>query len=356
MRRPRRRRSAPATGDRLTRDDINKRTEAARAACAELAREAGLERLRGEIEDIDRTRKEHTFWRDLDSAGGASLAQHTRALETVSRIEWLQEWGLSLAGAVKPATTRADLARLSDRLLHLEAAIATARREIVTMGPDGYWDALVEIAPVGAAASARDFIFRLYQDWAKDRQVEVVMLREPMAADEPIAVALRGHFAHGYLKGEAGHHRVRQREQERGRARHGRAAVAARRSGRVRRAAPAQDDRATRRQGALARVGARRQTRAAERALAQRESRIDARHRRKLAARAAADRRARAPLRPRWISGARLSRGRGLHPQGHPQPQAVPRSPLHAPRQGRGERQRPKARCAASSATPRLPA
>ncbi len=117
---------------------------------------------------------------------------------------------MSLAGAVKPATTRADLARLSDRLLHLESAIATARREIVTMGPDGYWDALVEVAPVGTAAPARDFIFRLYQDWAKDRQIEAVMLREPMAADEPIAVALRGHFAHGYLKGEMGHHRVRE--------------------------------------------------------------------------------------------------------------------------------------------------
>ena len=52
-------------------------------------------------------------------------------------------------------TTRADLARLSDRLLQIEAAITSARREIVTMGPDGYWDALVEIAPVGTAAPAR---------------------------------------------------------------------------------------------------------------------------------------------------------------------------------------------------------
>ena len=78
------------------------------------------------------------------------------------------------------------------------------------MGPEGYWDALVEIAPVGAASAARDLLFKLYRDWAKDRRCEVVMLREPVTPDEPVAVALRGHFAHGYLKGEAGHHRVRQ--------------------------------------------------------------------------------------------------------------------------------------------------
>ena len=166
-------------------------------------------RLRSEIEEIDATRKEHTFWRDLNSAGGI-LAQQTRSLETVSRIERLQDWAKSLAGTMEKAATRADLARVSDRLLQFESALATARREITTMGPEGYWDALVEIAPVGTASAARDLIFKLYRDWARDRRIEVVMLREPLSPDEPVAVALRGHFAYGYLKGEAGHHRVRQ--------------------------------------------------------------------------------------------------------------------------------------------------
>jgi hypothetical protein len=36
------------------------------------------------------------------------------------------------------------------------------------------------------------------------------MLREPMSDSEPVAFAVRGHFAHGYLKREAGLHRLRQ--------------------------------------------------------------------------------------------------------------------------------------------------
>jgi PCRF domain len=79
----------------------------------------------------------------------------------------------------------------------------------VTMGSEGYWDALMEIAPVGSNSGARDFLFELYGKWAKDRRLEVEMLHEPMASDESIGLLLRGHFAHGYLKAEAGHHRLR---------------------------------------------------------------------------------------------------------------------------------------------------
>ncbi len=34
-----------------------------------------------------------------------------------------------------------------------------------------------------------------------------------MTSDEAIAIALRGHFAHGYVKREAGHHRVRRQRE-----------------------------------------------------------------------------------------------------------------------------------------------
>ena len=199
------------SGDRLTRPEIVERIAIAQGHCEQIARDADIARLRATIEEIDATRQQPAFWRDPDSAAGV-LAQHTRALETVARIERLQDRAQGMARTIKSATTRADLARLSDGLLQIEAAVEAARREIVTMGPDGYWDALVEIAPVGAAAPARDLLFKLYHDWARDRRMDAVMLREPLASDEPVALALRGHFAHGYLKSEAGHHRIRQQD------------------------------------------------------------------------------------------------------------------------------------------------
>src|SRR5262249_9119711 len=51
-------------GDRLTREEINARIATAQQDCAALAEAAGIERLRSEIEEIDRTRADHTFWRD----------------------------------------------------------------------------------------------------------------------------------------------------------------------------------------------------------------------------------------------------------------------------------------------------
>ena len=35
------------------------------------------------------------------------------------------------------------------------------------------------------------------------------MVREPMSDDEPVMVAIFGPYAYGYLRGEAGHHRLR---------------------------------------------------------------------------------------------------------------------------------------------------
>jgi ATP-dependent Clp protease ATP-binding subunit ClpC len=199
------------SGDRLTREAARQRAHAARAACEALGCAAEIDRLRDEVEEIDRTRRDHGFWSDLSEAAG-TLAQQTRALEAVTRIERLQETAQELVATFDTALTRAQLAHFSDRLVELEAAIAVARREIVTMGADGHADALVEIAPVGTQPHARDFLFKLYRDWARERGLEVVMLREPMTAAEPVALALHGAFAHGYLKGEAGLHRLRKDE------------------------------------------------------------------------------------------------------------------------------------------------
>jgi hypothetical protein len=116
-----------------------------------------------------------------------------------------------LQRAVTTAASRSALTGLADKLLRLETALTVAARELVAMGADGYWDALMEIVPVGPSGDARDFLFALYRDWAKERRVEVVMLREPLAADEPLALALKGQFAFGYLAGEIGRHRLRRK-------------------------------------------------------------------------------------------------------------------------------------------------
>src|SRR5262249_27947682 len=147
------------TGERLPREAIKGRIAAAQAACEALATEAGLERVRAASEAVDSSRKDYTFWHDPDEAARV-LAQQTHRLETVARIERLQDWLRELAGAFAPRATRTDLTHLVDSLVRLEAALAVARRELVSMGPDGYWDALVEIAPGGGVGGPPPFVVR----------------------------------------------------------------------------------------------------------------------------------------------------------------------------------------------------
>jgi ATP-dependent Clp protease ATP-binding subunit ClpC len=196
------------SGERLTRDNLRARMIAARKDYELLAVAANLDRLRERIEEVDGQRKDYTFWHDPDEAARI-LAQQTCWLEAVSRIERLNDALQELEAAFDSRMTRTDLVQMANNLLHLESTLAVVRRELVRMGPDGHWDALMEILPVGSNSAARNFIFDVYEKWAKERRLELLILHEPMTPEEPIAVALRGHFAFGYLKAEAGHHRLR---------------------------------------------------------------------------------------------------------------------------------------------------
>jgi ATP-dependent Clp protease ATP-binding subunit ClpC len=198
-------------GERLTPAGLAERLGAATAACEALAAACDVARLRDEIDRVDLERRDHAFWADTDQAGRV-LAGQTRTLEIVSRIERLQNQVSDLARALGPGATRADIAAIGDALPHVEERIAVARRELVAMGTDGFHDALIEIMPVGPSAEARDFLFNLYRDWARERRLELVMLHEPMNGEEPVALLLRGPYAHGYLARETGHHRLRHGE------------------------------------------------------------------------------------------------------------------------------------------------
>jgi len=200
------------SGERLTRKELSDRIAAAHTACESLASATDVTALRAMVEKVDADRKDYMFWQDADEAGRI-LARQTRWLETIARFERLKDWLDELAGGFELRATRSSLEHLAADLLRLESAMANAIRELVAMGPDGYWDALMEIAPIGGRQDARDFLFDLYSQWAKGRRLEVVMLHEPMVSNDVIAVAFRGHFAFGYLRGETGHHRMRRERQ-----------------------------------------------------------------------------------------------------------------------------------------------
>ena len=79
------------TAERPSRKELKERIEAARAALEALLAATHVSELRDEIEKIDADRKDFRFWRDPDGAA-RRLAQQTRSLESVARLERLKEW------------------------------------------------------------------------------------------------------------------------------------------------------------------------------------------------------------------------------------------------------------------------
>jgi ATP-dependent Clp protease ATP-binding subunit ClpC len=194
-------------GRKLDRAGVTAQIAAARSEVEALAAAVGEPKLREALSALITRREDPAFWRDPDAAALA-LRDLDRVRRVVDRVDRLRERATKLGSDLAEAKTRDLVERVAHRAVELRSHLVAARRELVTMGPDGHWDALVEIVPVGAV-DARDALVRLYLDWAKLRGFAVDWLREPLTDDEPAWLAIRGHTAHGLLRGESGLHRIK---------------------------------------------------------------------------------------------------------------------------------------------------
>jgi ATP-dependent Clp protease ATP-binding subunit ClpC len=154
-------------------------------------------------------REDPSFWQDNERAAKEvrDLDRLTVILERVDRFHTrLTDYDADLGRA----DTRMRLLALARRLEELRDAAVANWRELVWMGPDGVWDALVEVRPLAAGRLARDTVTRIYTQWAEHRNMEVLWLHDPVGDDESAWFAVRGRHAHGMLRLEAGIHRVRE--------------------------------------------------------------------------------------------------------------------------------------------------
>ena len=197
-----------AEGRSFTRIDLLEGTESAKQSALLLAQDVGEELLRSEQKRLQNLRDEPTFW-SFPKEASKVTRDLDRANSILDRIDRLQEQGTDLEIEIKKSTTRNTLEVLARRMVRLETDLEFARRELVTMGKEGEWDALVEITPIGPCGKARELVYQTYQDWARYRKMAVDILLEPRSSEEPVFLAVQGAYAHGLLRGEAGLHRVR---------------------------------------------------------------------------------------------------------------------------------------------------
>ncbi len=145
---------------------------------------------------------------------GPTADARTRAAEeldgigrVLERVDHLRARLASLEADVDDPATRPQRVALHGRIVALRAHIADAVRELLVLGDDADAGALVEVRPLTGGAAARDLVVQAYARWATERGFDLRWLCEPLDDEDPAHLAIRGPFAYGLLRLEAGVHR-----------------------------------------------------------------------------------------------------------------------------------------------------
>ncbi len=202
----------PVKGRKLDREGVAAATREVGARLDELAGSMDESFLHTERNRISALRAEPDFWVDPVAAAN-DLRDLGRVHAICDRLDRLRDARASLEDELAAADTRARVTHAAEHLVALEDRVERAFRELVRMGQSGEWDALLEVAPLGPGGrAARDLLVKTYLGWATAQHRGPELLREPRADDEPALLSVGGPWPYGFLRHEAGLHRLRDGE------------------------------------------------------------------------------------------------------------------------------------------------
>jgi peptide chain release factor 2 len=183
-------------------------------------------RTSGGIFDVDGKRRALTEREERMSRNGF-WDDHERAQAVIQEIKELKEWvepfdrlssrvrTLREMEELLEAEPDADMAaELERELVALDSEIPAFELRSLLRGPDDHRDAMVEIRAGAGGTEAQDWaamLMRMYTRWAERRgfTVEVLDLSEGEEAGiKGAMLEFRGQYAYGYLRPEAGVHRL----------------------------------------------------------------------------------------------------------------------------------------------------
>jgi hypothetical protein len=193
---------------KVSREKLQMMLAETQAQLAQIADAIKLEAVKAQRQELESRRHNSDLWKDHKAAALLleECDQLDRVIERMDRLQGEQE---QMSAAMVQPAKREDLRRSAENIQHHVGRVAQAHRELLRIGDSGHGDALLEIRPIGRARPARDLLYTTYMAWAQERKYRVRMIREPLSDEEPVMISISGPYAFGYLRGEAGHHRVR---------------------------------------------------------------------------------------------------------------------------------------------------
>jgi peptide chain release factor 2 len=175
-----------------------------------------LARMTADLEELEAKMGQPNFWGDARAAAAVSRKKATieRELGTWRDIE--TKLG-DLNALLELATESSDAGleqELADELGRLEPRVATLRVEMLLSGELDPNSAILEIHPGAGGTESQDWaqmLLRMYVRWAETKQFKVETL-DLLPGDEAgiksVTLSVSGPYAYGYLKAEAGVHRL----------------------------------------------------------------------------------------------------------------------------------------------------
>jgi ATP-dependent Clp protease ATP-binding subunit ClpC len=194
----------------LSLSDVRSGVGALYESLVNLERVADVTGMRRELASLEAREASPAFWEDAFGRSGVLVRRHRLSVE-IRRLEILRGELDAVRELAEASFIEADdsVAReLTDTFARLRRRLTRAEREILHFDERDQGDAHVVVTPAGAQEGAAAWavdLARMYASWARERGYDVEL---DLAEDGLCHVHVTGAYAHGYLRGEAGGHRL----------------------------------------------------------------------------------------------------------------------------------------------------
>ncbi len=175
-----------------------------------------LARMTADLEELEAQMGQPNFWSDARAAAAVSRKKVTIERELATWRDVESKLG-DLNALLELATESGDAAleqELTAELNRLEPRLAALRVEMLLSGELDPNNAILEIHPGAGGTESQDWaqmLLRMYVRWAETKKFKVETL-DLLAGDEAgvksVTLSITGPYAYGYLKAEAGVHRL----------------------------------------------------------------------------------------------------------------------------------------------------
>jgi len=167
--------------------------------------------LEQRLASFDASKESEDFWQHSQQAFDAIL-EAERDAGVLQRLDHLRYRLEELATSLDGPQNLHRLPDLAQRQQRLARSLERCRRELLQLGRQGDQDALLLLTPVGQPNLARDYYYQLLIGWISSMGRNYQLISEPQSAADSTMLLIQGPFALGYLREEAGLHRLRHDE------------------------------------------------------------------------------------------------------------------------------------------------